>query len=147
MADGTAQEAFTSRVAIEKTVDDKRLVFGWLYTCRKANGEQVVDHSGEIVEIDDLEEATYNFVLDARVAGVMHEAAKAKVPRSIGRLVESVVFTAEKRAAMGIPEGILPDATWCGFKIDDDNTWARVKSGELKMLSFGGTALKQALGG
>jgi len=119
---------------------DQRLVFGWLYVCRKADGTPVVDHSGEQVAIAELEKATYSFVLKSRQAGQMHEKI------GVGQLVESVVFTSEKRAAMGIPDGVIPDGTWVGFKIQDQESWDGVKSGRFKMFSFGGQAIRRTIG-
>lgn len=142
-------DSWQRRFEITKTDADKRLAFGWLYVARKANGEQVVDHSGEVTPIEELEKAAYNFVLDHRNAGEMHDrvvdADGNKKVRGVGRLVECICFTAEKRKAMGIPDGILPDGMWVGFRIDDDTAWAGVKSGKYKMLSFGGTALRRSL--
>jgi hypothetical protein len=53
-------------------------------------------------------------------------------------MVESVVFTKEKMAAMGIPEGIVPEGWWIGYYIEEDTTWQKVKSGEYSMFSIGG---------
>lgn len=137
---------WSATVAIEKVDAEQRIVFGWLYCCTTKAGEPVVDHSGEIVDIADLERATYGFVLGARKAGAMH-TRKAGSVVGVGRLIESVCFTREKRAAMGIPEGVVPDGTWVGFKIDDDAAWEGVKTGRYKMLSLGGKAIKRALEG
>lgn len=123
--------------------DEQNLVFGWLYVARKADGEQVVDHSGEIVKIEDLEKASYEFVLESRKGGVMHEKDGETV-KVRGRLVECIVFTSQKRMSMGIPEGMVPDGIWAGWKVDDE-TYADVKSGKLKMLSFGGHAKRETL--
>lgn len=139
--------AWKADVAIEKTDAEQRIVFGWLYQSTTKNREPVVDHSGEIVSVPELEKASYGFVLDHRVAGHMHEKGTDGKTAGIGRLVECVCFTPEKCAALGIPPNTMPDGIWVGFKIDDDAAWEGVKSGRLKMLSFGGTAIKQALGG
>ena len=125
---------------IEKTDPDQRLVFGWLYVHRTKEGRMVVDHSGEIIRMPALERASYNFVLKHRNAGKAHQETSG-----IGDLVECVVFTPEKRKAMGIPDGIVPDGIWVGFKIQDDDTWAGIKSGKYKMLSLGGKAIKRAI--
>lgn len=125
---------------IEKVQEDQQLVFGWLYVSKKADGTNVVDHSLETVDPATLEKASYKFALEFRVAKEMHEGPQ------IGRLVEIMVFTPEKRAALGVPDGILPDGIWVGFKIDDEQVWKRVKSGELRMFSFGGRAIRRALG-
>jgi len=126
-------------ISIEKIDQEQQLVFGWLYVCKTQDGDKVVDHSGETIAIDELEKATYNFALKSRQAGQMHERI------GIGRLVEVCVFTPEKREAMRIPEGIVPDGAWVGFKIDDPEAWEGVKSGRFKMFSLGGKAIRREL--
>jgi hypothetical protein len=133
------EKAFT--VEIAKVVPDQHLVFGWLYVSKTANGEQVVDHSGDTIAIDELERAAYGYMLNSRTAGDMHQRV------GVGRAVASMVFTPEVKAALGIPEGLVPDGWWIGFKIDDTTTWERIKSGELKMFSIGGKAIRSSLGG
>jgi hypothetical protein len=129
-----------------KRDDEQRLVFGWLYVSKKADGTQVVDHSGEVISTETLEKASYGFVLDARTGGLMHRKDEHGNPYAVARLAEAVVFTPEKRAAMGIPEGSVPDGMWVGFKVDDDEAWQGIKSGKYKMLSLGGKALRRSAG-
>lgn len=126
-------------IPISKRDDEQRLVFGWLYVNKRADGSQVVDHSGETITLEDLEKAGYQFALDSRRAKAMHRGA------DIGRLAELFVSTPEKRQAMGIPEGVLPDGIWVGMKVDDDAAWEGVKSGKYKMFSLGGKAIRRAL--
>ena len=133
------EPTFKSAFSITKSDADQRLVFGWLYVAKDLRGRVVVDHSGETIRPDELEKAAYNFVLKSRVAGNNHKKI------GVGRLVECVAFTPEKRQAMGIPDGVVPDGVWVGFKIDDDETWSAVKSGELSMLSLGGKAKRRKL--
>ena len=45
----------------------------------------------------------------------------------------------QKMEAMGIPEGIVPEGWWVGFKIDDAEAYQKVKSGVYKMLSIEGS--------
>jgi hypothetical protein len=52
-------------------------------------------------------------------------------------IVESMVFTPEKMAAMGISKGLLPSGWWIGAKCDDA-TWADYKAGRLKAFSIHG---------
>ena len=122
------------RLKIMKSDDDKHLVFGWGSVAVRADGEEIVDYQEDIVEPEELENAVYEFVLYYRSSGEMHERG------GIGRLVESVVFTKEKIAAIGIPDGLLPIGWWLGFKIDDDEVWEKIKSGEYDMFSIEGTA-------
>jgi len=123
---------------ISKTDEDQQLVFGWLSVAVDKAGTVVVDSQDDIIEEDVLEKAAYDFTLDSRKAGDMHERIEG-----IGRLVESMVFTVEKQKALGIPEGSVPIGWWVGFKISDDQTWAKVKSGEYSAFSIGGKALRE----
>ena len=55
-------------------------------------------------------------------------------------LIESVVFTDEKVAVMGIPEGVLPVGWWIGFQVTDPEVWEKVKNGTYSMFSIEGEA-------
>lgn len=148
--DGKAEEQPpTEKVdgTILKYDDDRRLAFGWAYTSHDANGEVVVDKSGEFIsDVRTLEEAAYGFVTKSvRRSGVMHERDSKNLPVGTGDLVESMVFTKEKMEKMGIPPGILPQgAWWVGFRVDEDK-WPDVKSGVYGSFSIAGKALKKAV--
>ncbi len=75
-------------------------------------------------------------MLEFREAGDRHNVIKG-----IGRLVESVVLTKEKQSAMGIPPNTVDVCWWVGFKVDNQDTWDKIKSGEYAMLSIGGEAV------
>ena len=126
---------------IFKTDEDKRLVFGWASIAVTANGEVVTDLQKDIIEPEELEEAVYNYVLEFRDTGEEH------IPnmRKKGKMVESVVFTKEKMRAMGIPEGIVPEGWWIGFKIEDEEAWRKVKDGTYRMFSIEGAAIREAV--
>ncbi|PWK07506.1 XkdF-like putative serine protease domain-containing protein [Tumebacillus permanentifrigoris] len=136
-SDLAPEDDWTAPLSITKTDTEKQMVFGWLSVSVTAEGVQVIDLHGDIIEEHELEAAAYDFVLHARIAGEMHERFEG-----IGRLVESTVFTAEKQRAWGIPEGIMPIGWWVGFKIDDPDVWAKVKSGEYGAFSIGGKAIR-----
>ena len=119
--------------AVTKVDAAQRLVFGWaMISCTKS-GELVTDLQGDQIEPEELEKAAYDFVLNKRAAGEMHEGATQ------GQLVESIVFTPEKMAKMGIPEGILPCAHWVGFKLAPA-LFDKVKDGTRMMFSIQGDA-------
>ena len=122
--------------AIAKMDDDKRLVFGWASISFTADGQQLEDLQHDLILPEDLEEAVYEYVLNFRDSGEEHRPNLRKK----GKLVESCVFTAEKQKAMGLPEGILPVGWWIGFKIEDDEAWAKVKDGTYRMFSIEGKA-------
>lgn len=119
---------------IVKTDPDQRVVFGWAYVVKDAEGQQVVDKSGDFVDSEQIEEfakSAYDYVLKSRAADADHTNVKG------GEMVESIVFTPEKIEKMGLPLG-TPLGWWVGYKIDDEATWQRVKKGELKSFSIHG---------
>lgn len=116
---------------------DEQLVFGWANVAILEDGEnRPIDWDGDEIDPDVLEKAAYNFVLNFGDTGVMHEG------ESVGKLVESVMFTEEKMEAMGIPKGILPYGWWVGFKVLDADVFQKVKDGTYNMFSIQGTAIK-----
>lgn len=119
---------------IMKSDDEKRLVFGWANIAVRVNGEIIRDYQDDVIDIDELEQAAYVFTAEFGTAGEMHRRG------GVGRLVESIVFTKEKAAALGIPPDILPEGWWVGFRVDDDEVWKKVKNGTYSMFSIEGTA-------
>lgn len=128
--------SISGRFKIQKADDEKRLAFGWASASLTINGETVEDCVGDIIEIEELEQAAYKFVELYREGGEMHERGGCAV------LVESVIFTPEKMAAMGIPEGTVPAGWWIGFKVTDDDVWNKVKDGTYPMFSIEGEAVR-----
>ena len=124
---------------ITKADEDKRLVFGWALVSADKDGNKLIDHQGDMVDPDDLEEGAYEYVLNFRDAGEEHIGTLRKK----ARMVESCVFTPEKMKAIGIPEGTIPVGWWIGFYVDDDTTWERIKSGKYKMFSIEGKAVRE----
>ena len=119
---------------VAKADDERHMVFGWASVAELADGTTVQDYQNDILDINELEQAVYEYVLYYRDGGEMHQR------RGVGVLVESVVFTPEKRQAMGIPEGYIPDGWWIGLKITDNDVWAKVKDGTYTMFSIEGEA-------
>ncbi len=124
---------------IKKADEEQHLVFGWASVAIRVDGDQIVDCQGDMWDPHDLEEAAYKYVLRFRDAGEEH------VPklRKKAKLVESIVFTKEKMAAIGIPEGSVPEGWWIGFKVHDENTWQKIKSGQYSMFSIEGTGRRE----
>lgn len=140
---------------VSKADTEKRIVFGWAYVTHDKDGTQVVDKSGEFVsDPEELEGAAYNFVLNSRVGKDFHGLTKdddselpgigAEFPAA--QLVESFVFTKDKREALGIPDGVLPTGWWVGFKIYDEKLWNLYKTGERKMFSVHGKGKARRIG-
>ena len=135
----TAEHTLCGRFSIQKSSDEKRLAFGWASISQDESGAELVDLAEDIIDPDTLENAAYEFVRLYREGGEMHERGDCAV------LVESVVFTKEKMAAMGIPEGTLPTGWWIGFYVTDDEVWEKVKSGEYPMFSIEGMAIQETV--
>ena len=127
-------EKFEHTFEVVKTDEDQNLVFGWAYIAEDAAGKTAYDHSDEFSTGPELEKMQYEYVLQKRVGGEMHE-------HKVGELVESVVTTKEKQRAMGLPEGALPVGVWVGFKVHPD-VFAKVKDGTYRAFSIGGRARK-----
>lgn len=124
--------------SISKVDDDKHLVFGWV-TIAEEDGKPLTDLQGDIISEEEMEKMAYNFTKECRVAGEMHKR------KGIGTLVESIAFTKEKQKAMGIDLG--KSGWWCGFHIDDDDVWKKVKTGEYKAFSIHGKGLREKIDG
>lgn len=106
-------EVTKRKFQVKKTNNEKMQAFGWASVAIAENGETLEDWQGDIIEPDELESAAYKFVDLYREGGEMHERG------GVAYLIESVVFTEEKMAAMGIPEGTLPVGWWIGFQVTD----------------------------
>ena len=129
------------RLTVMKSDDDRRLVFGWANVAVRVDGEQIVDWQEDAIDTDDLEKAAYEYVAEFGTAGEMHRRG------GIGRVIESIVFTKEKADALGIPPDILPEGWWIGFRIEDDDVWEKIKSGEYSMFSIEGKAIREPMEG
>lgn len=119
--------------AIHKANDAEQLVSGWANVSVNADGSLPLDWQDDIIAPETLEKAAINFMLNYRESGEMHDGG------SVGTVVESIVFTKEKQAALGIPEGIVPQGWFITVKIHDAAAFARVKDGTYKMFSIQGT--------
>jgi len=115
---------------------DEHLVFGWASVAADAQGNPIIDADGDVIPIEELEQAAYRFVLESRQGGEMHETIGGAV------LVESVIFTADKLKLLGIEN--VPLGWWVGFKVVDEVLWQRIKSGAYPMMSIAGRAKREA---
>jgi len=124
---------------ISKVNEDKRLVFGWC-SLSEIDGEPVVDLQNDWAPIDEIEKSAYAYVMGSRIGGDMHQR-DGDAPKHTSDLVESFIATPDKLQQMGLSEEAaksIPTGWWCGFKIKDDDVWAKVKSGERLAFSIHG---------
>jgi hypothetical protein len=133
---------------LRKADEDQRLVTGWASVIANADGSPVVDSQDDIIELDDLVKAVQDFMRadGERIGCVLHErvtrADGSVVPRRIGTIVESLIVTPELKKALALPAE-TPIGWIVTAKVDDDETWERVKSGELAAWSIGGKAERE----
>lgn len=118
---------------------DERLVSGWANIAVGVDGKPPLDWQGDVIRPEVLEKAAIQFMLDYRGSGVMHKGG------SKGVIVESIVLTKDKQAAMGIPEGIVPEGWFITVKVFDDEVFSLVKSGVYRMFSIQGSARRVKL--
>jgi hypothetical protein len=64
--------------AVLKSDDDRRLVFGWANIAVRVGGEVIVDWQEDIIDIAELENAAYDYVLHFGTAGEMHYRLRAR---------------------------------------------------------------------
>lgn len=126
-----------AQAQIVKMDEAEHLVFGWASVAIRKDGEQIEDYQGDMLDADDLEAAAYAFNLDFREANAEHTGPV------VGYLVESLVVTKAKLAALGLAEDALPQGWWVGFHVPDEAAWARVAKGDYAMFSIEGTAERE----
>lgn len=133
--------------------------FGWAYISKDQFGKTVFDSHGDTMPINELEIGVYDYMLDSRVGGEMHErtglgkAASSKstalefdLPRQVSSVIESVVFTPEKIEKMGLPEN-FPQGWWIGQQHAPGPTWEKIAKGEYTMYSVHGDGIRRRLEG
>jgi hypothetical protein len=130
---------FSLGLNVVKVDADQRKVFGWA-SVAAVDGVPVVDKQEDIIPIHELEKAAHDFTLYSRTQGDMHTDI------GVGRLIESVVIDADKRAAGLVAkdeQGRLVDGWWVGFQVDDDGVWQAHKRGDRLEFSIGGRAQRE----
>ncbi|HFE38235.1 MAG TPA: hypothetical protein ENK06_07440 [Gammaproteobacteria bacterium] len=122
----------TRTVPILKTDEEKRLVYGIVYS------PDEVDSEGDTMTAADIEKMAYNFMAQKRTQQVdkQHDGEADE-----GFVAESWILKD------GDP--LFPDentGAWAvGIKVVDDETWEQVKTGEIGGLSMGGFAKAELL--
>lgn len=134
-------ERMECEVQVTRLDEEKRQAFGWAYVTRDKEGNLVQDLKKATCDTPVLEEAVYEFVLTCRSYGDMHERDGENNFIQRGRLIESIMFTREKMAALGIPAGTIPEGWWVGFHIDDDEAWELMKRGDRPAFSIAAEAI------
>ena len=143
-----AKSDVTWEGTFSKLDTDQHLAFGWASVV-KINGSPVLDKQGDIIEPEEIEKAAYSYVMKSRIGGDMHRRAafgdalhKADGPHKVSDMVESMVFTDDKIAKMGLPDE-FPRGWWVGFKVHDENVWSEGRKGNRTGFSIHGKGIRK----
>lgn len=130
--------SFVLKVAEPKEQEEELgLVFGFANVTVQEDGTLPFDWQGDMIKTTDLEMAAYSYVLNKGLANEEHMP-----DTDCGFLVESMMFTKEKMAALNIPEGTIPEGWWVGFWVPNKEVYAKVKNGTYNMFSIEGAATR-----
>ena len=129
--------AFSITVPILKYNEELSTVYGWA-SVNSEGGEIVTDHQDDQVVDAEIVKAAHDFITSSRIGGVLHARMDDGSPYRGGGVVESLVLTPDVQKALGIDLGRT--GWFIGYKVDDPDVRAAVKSGELKAFSIGGRA-------
>ena len=123
--------------------EDKRQVFGWASVV-EVDGRPVIDRQGDWITPDEIEKAAYKYVQDSRKGGHQHRRTDDDQPFHASNMIESIVFTPEKIAKMGLPDD-FPVGWWVGYQVHDEETWEKVKKGDVTGFSIHGRGKRRAV--
>jgi hypothetical protein len=124
---------------IAKRDDDKQQIFGWASVV-KVDGVDWIDKQADLIDIDEIENAAYDFVLNSRIGGDMH----GKTGRANSEMIESFVFTPDKISKLGLPDS-FPQGWWVGMQVRDPEVWADIKQGRRKGFSIHGVGHREPM--
>ncbi len=100
---------------IVKVDEEQGRVYGWAYVFTK-NGEQVEDHSGDIIDTAEtrtaLEDAFVGYVKDHRTGDLDHEQF------GVSKLIEAAFITKDKAELMGLTAD--REGMWVGYEFNRD---------------------------
>jgi hypothetical protein len=125
---------------ISKLNEDKQQCFGWCSVV-KINGRDHIDKQNDLIDIDDIEDAAYDYVLHSRKGGDMHKRTPDGGVHQAAEMIESFVLTPEKIEKMGLPDSV-PQGWWIGMQVYEPELWADVRSGKKTKFSIHGTGVR-----
>ena len=134
-----SDKSWSGEFEVKKTVEDQRIVYGWLMVSKTADGKDYVDLQDDHIPEAVMEDALHQYVIESRRGDDMHSV------EGTAKLIAAMPFTTEIKAALGIPDGIMPSGAFVGYKIVSEEVWKAIKSGERIGFSVGGMCTKQEI--
>lgn len=123
------------KMDISKIDTDQRLVTGWVAVVTDETGFPIIDSDDHIIPVIELEKAVHEAFAESGGAG---KGGSMHKQNGVMDVVESFVVTMEKRKALGFGDG--PEGWIATFRVNDDDVWQKIKTGELPELSLRGEA-------
>lgn len=118
-----------------KKTDPNSVTFtGWATCCTDDAGNPVIDHDGQIIPVAVLEKAVHKAATESSGKG---RGGDMHTRKGVLDVLESMVVTAEKRAALGFGEG--REGWVITARSTDPEVVKAVKSGDKLELSIFGT--------
>lgn len=124
-------------IPIIKVDEDQHVVTGWASIIADQHGAPVVDFQGDMIDETELVSAAHSFMMDSRQAGELHKRLTG-----VGQVVDSLVVTKALKEALGLPAN-MPTGWLVSVKVSDPGVWAKIKAGEYKSFSIGGSAIRE----
>ena len=122
--------------SITKVDEEERIVYGYASVVTH-KGKLIVDRQGDMIEPETMEKAATEFMLGARNGLTMHKGEPTTT------IVHSMPFTKQIQESFDMTSDY--EGWMIAVKVHDDETWARVKSGEFTGFSIGGQAVKEEI--
>lgn len=127
--------------SIRKVNKTKRLVTAITNRTARADGTPYVDHDGDVIDIDNLEDVFISSFFDEGVAkggaGWMHKVG------GLGDIVMWFTVNRDERETLGLGPG--DEMGLVKFRVRDDELWRRIESGELTEVSIEGTGTREPI--
>lgn len=125
--------------AVVKANEERRILTAITNIVTDAEGNPVVDHQGDVIKIDNLEQAFIDAFADGGLdkGGTMHRN-KGGVD-----VVMHMTFSKGEREALGFGPG--PELGIVKLRVNDDQVWADVKAGKYPEVSIGGEGERSPL--
>ena len=122
------------RARITKVNAEKRLVTVVVTRCADQNGNPYVDHDGDVIDVSNLEDIFIKSFFDDSASrgggGEMHETH--------GGADVVMWFTVDKRERDVLGFGPGDEMGIAKIRVNDDDLWEKVKSGEYPEVSIEG---------
>lgn len=126
-------------VPISKINDELRTVYGFA-SVNTVKGALLTDTQDDQISDSEIIKAAHEFMANSRTGGLLHARKSDGNPISAGQIVESLVLVPDIQKALGIDLGCT--GWFVGYRVDDEDVWALVKSGKLAAFSIGGRAAR-----